>query len=198
MTNDQAAKLVAQWRAGDQQAATELFQRYAGRLVALARGRLSHRVRRHLDPEDVVQSVYRIFYAQSREGRYDLQCGGDLWQLLVTMTLNKIKNQTKHLYQAKRAVDRQQNFGSEDSLLGLRAQALAREPTPLESVVLTDLVEQIMQKLDSLSRRVVELRLQGHTLEEIAAATQFSERTVCRILDEVKQHLEQVGLQQPR
>jgi hypothetical protein len=38
----------------------------------------------------------------------------------------------------------------------------------VETVVLTDLVEQIMQKLDSLSRRAVELRLQGHTLEEIA------------------------------
>src|SRR5262245_28612309 len=114
------------------------------------------------------------------------------------MTLNKIRNQTKHLSRAKRAVDRQQNFGSEDSLLGLSAQALAREPTPLETAVLTDLVEQVIQKLDALSRPIVELRLQGHTLEEIAAATQYSARTVCRILDQVKQHLEQAGLQQPR
>jgi len=198
MADDGADDLVARWRAGDQQAATELFRRYADRLVALARSRLSQRASQHVDPEDVVQSVYRVFYAKSSEGRYDLQFGGDLWQLLVTMTLNKVKNQTKRLHQAKRAVDRQQNFGSEDSLLGLSAQALGREPTPLETVVLTDLLEQIMHKLESLPRRVVELRLQGNTLEEIAAAVQFSERTVCRILDEVKQLLEQMGHEHSR
>jgi DNA-directed RNA polymerase specialized sigma24 family protein len=38
---------------------------------------------------------------------------------------------------------------------------------------------------------MVELRLQGHSLEEIAAATQRCERTVRRALEQVKERLEQ-------
>jgi hypothetical protein len=37
---------------------------------------------------------------------------------------------------------------------------------------------------------MLELRLQGHSLEEIAAATERSERTVTRVLAEVKHVLE--------
>ena len=65
-----SSNLVARWRAGDQQAATELFSRYANRLIALARKRLSDKLAGHIDPEDVVQSVYRSFFADAREGRY--------------------------------------------------------------------------------------------------------------------------------
>src|SRR5262245_34891463 len=87
------AALVARWQKGDQAAAAELFQRYAGRLVALARSQLSDKLAQRVDPEDVVQSVYRSFFVDSREGRYQVERGGDLWQLLVTMTLHKLANQ---------------------------------------------------------------------------------------------------------
>jgi hypothetical protein len=40
MDSDQSGNLVARWRDGDQQAAAVLFQRYADRLIGLARSRL--------------------------------------------------------------------------------------------------------------------------------------------------------------
>src|SRR5262249_38052565 len=116
--DDAAGNLVARWRAGDERAAAELFSRYAQRLIALARSRLSPKLSARIDPEDVVQSVYRSFFAETREGRYDLQRGGDLWQLLVVITLHKLNDQVKHNSSGKRAVGREQHFGSEDSLLG--------------------------------------------------------------------------------
>jgi DNA-directed RNA polymerase specialized sigma24 family protein len=48
-----------------------------------------------------------------------------------------------------------------------------------------------MSKLEPLERRMLEMRLQGYNLEEIAAATQRTERTVRRALTEVKQLLGQ-------
>src|SRR5262249_45888213 len=66
--------------AQQQPAASELFQRYAGRLIALARSRLSTKVSKRVDPEDVVQSAYRSFFAGARDGCYDLERGGDVWQ----------------------------------------------------------------------------------------------------------------------
>lgn len=189
MTDEPSGNLVARWRDGDQQAASELFQRYANRLIALARGRLSSRLAQRIDPEDVVQSAYRSFFADTREGRYDLQLGGDLWQLLVTITLHKLNDQVKRNTSDRRSVEREQHFGSEDSLFRIHSQGLG-EPSPLEAVALIDQLEQLMRRLDPRERRMFELRLQAHSLEEIAAACECSQRTVIRVLERVKQQLE--------
>jgi RNA polymerase sigma-70 factor (ECF subfamily) len=187
---DEAA-LVARWRAGDQQAAAELFQRYASRLVALARSRLPARLTHRVDPEDVVQSVYRSFYAGARQDRYDLQRGGDLWRLLVTITLRKVYYQVRRNAAGKRAVDLEQGFGSEDSLLGIQPRMLAREPSPVEALALAESLKQLMAELQPLHRRMLELRLLGNDLEAIATATDRTQRTVRRVLDEVRQRLEE-------
>ena len=54
MDDDRSGDLLARWRAGDADAAAEIFRRYADRLIALARGRLSAKLARRIDPEDVV------------------------------------------------------------------------------------------------------------------------------------------------
>src|SRR5262245_58097585 len=64
MQDESSVHLVSRWRAGDQQAAAELFRRYASRLIALAQSRLSASMASRVDPEDVVQSVYRSFFTE--------------------------------------------------------------------------------------------------------------------------------------
>src|SRR5262249_29880418 len=129
---DHSGDLVARWREGDQQAAEELFRRYAERLIALARSRLSAKLARRIDPEDVVQSVYRSFFTDSREGRYDLQRGGDLWRLLVAITLHKLHDQIRRNTRGKRTVEREQNLGTDEVWLGMLPHSLAHEPSPVE------------------------------------------------------------------
>ena len=62
--------LVERWQSGDQSAAKQLFDTYVDRLVALARRRISQRLNSRLDPEDVVQSVFRTFFERAKEGRF--------------------------------------------------------------------------------------------------------------------------------
>ncbi len=102
-----SAEIVARWRAGDQQAAGALFRRYAERLLALARSRLSSRLARHIDPEDVVQSAYRSFFSGARAGRYVLKRSGDLWRLLVAITLPKLHHQVERPPAGKRRYPRE-------------------------------------------------------------------------------------------
>jgi RNA polymerase sigma-70 factor (ECF subfamily) len=182
--------LVERWRAGDQSAAAELFQRYAERLVALAQRHLHDGVAHRIDAEDVVQSVYQSFFIRAREGNFILQESGDLWRLLVTITLNKIDDEFRRHTAAKRSVGRESLFGSEDSLYGLRPELLAREPSPAEVVALTDQLQQLLAGLDPLRRQMVEMSLQGCELDEIAIKTGYSQRTVRRLLNRVKQQLE--------
>jgi hypothetical protein len=49
--------------------------------------------------------------------------------------------------------------------------------------------ERLMEPLKPRHRRRVELRLQGHLIDEIAAETGRSERLMRRVLDQVKREL---------
>src|SRR5947209_7593925 len=133
-----SADLLMRWREGDQQAAEDLFRRYVERLVALARSRLSGRLARHVDPEDVVQSAYRSFFIGARDGRYALERSGDLWRLLVAITMHKLHHQVERYTAVKRTVAREYVFADDSSLFGLQASALAREPAPAEAAALAD------------------------------------------------------------
>lgn len=187
---DSSAELLARWRAGDEQAAGKLWRRYAVRLIALARKRLSASMNRHVDPEDLVQSAYRCFFAGDRGQRYVLRHSGDLWRLLVAITLHKVHDQAKRHRAKKRDLSLEQHFGEATSLQHLQTQMLAHDPTPAEAAALTDELELVLRTLTPEQRRMVEMRLQGYQLDEIAAATRHHERTVRRVMKGFKQQLQ--------
>ena len=164
---------------GDEDASREIFDRYLARLTALARSRLAARLQRRTDPDDIVLSAYRSFFVGARDGRFILQRSGDLWRLLATITLHKLNRQIKRHSAESRDV-RREIAAADDA-------NFAREPTSEEAVALADELESILKPLDPLLRRVLELRLQGQSLEEIAAITMRSERTVRRSLAEIRE-----------
>jgi RNA polymerase sigma-70 factor (ECF subfamily) len=184
-----STELLTRWRAGDPRAADELFGRYTARLVAMARRRLSAGIARRVDPEDVVQSAYRGFCAAARDDRVVLRRSGDLWRLLATITRHKLHRQVERHTAARRAVGREQAFGGESSL-GALGGAAARSPDPAEVVAVVEELERVLEGLSPLHRRMVELRLQGHRIDEIAAACDRCERLVRRVIDRVKDRLD--------
>jgi RNA polymerase sigma factor (sigma-70 family) len=185
--NAQSVDLVARWRAGDEEAATELYTRHARRLAALAGKRMSEKLSRRLDPEDVVLSAYRSLFAGIDAERFTVQRSGDLWALLVAITLNKLRRQVERHTAARRALARE---ATTDTAAEAGCEVAGREPSPVEAAALADEVEALVSDLDPLQRRMVELRLEGYALEDIAAVTERSERTVRRVLDQVKARLE--------
>src|SRR5262245_23864103 len=191
MADDSSGNLVAPWRQGNQQAAELLFQRYANRLITLARNRIPAKLTSRVDPEDVVQSVYRSFFARARAGRYELQRGGDLWRLLMTITLHKLYKQIRRYQTEKRDLGRERNCPSAEKFAALHAHLQASEPSPQEAATLADELGVVMRTLAPVQRRMLELRLLGYDLDEIAADVHCSERTVIRVLQRIKLQLEQ-------
>jgi RNA polymerase sigma factor (sigma-70 family) len=185
--DNQSADLMFRWQGGDQEAAGELFLRYAERLVALARTRLSAQLSRHVDPEDVVQSAYRSFFVGARNGRFVLRQSGDLWRLLVAITVHKLQRQVERHTTGKRDLNKEHKEG--EGSWTLPTEVPDREPTPAEAAALADTLEHVLRNLEPRQRRMVELRLQGYQLEEIAKTVRRSERTVRRVLDQVKESL---------
>jgi tRNA A-37 threonylcarbamoyl transferase component Bud32 len=178
MTDTPSAELLARYqRRHDEAAAEELFRRYAGRLTALARSRLSRALASRVDAEDVVQSAYRSFFLLARDGEVVLRESGDLWRLLVHITLRKVYRSARRHRADCRSVEREHPRPGE-----IDAVALSREPTPAEAAALIDELRGGLAPLDALQRRVVEMRLQGHEVEVIAAEVGRSARTARRIL----------------
>jgi RNA polymerase sigma factor (sigma-70 family) len=178
--------LLERFRNGDDLAAEALFSRYFERLTLLARSRLSTRLARRTDPEDIVMSVYRSFFVGARAGRFSLRRGGDLWRLLASITKHKLLRQARHHSAGRRSVDVELALDEADEGQSLGRQ---REPTPEDAVALADELEWVLAQLNSFGRRVIELRLQGAQLSEIAEDTGRSERSIRRTLGQVRELL---------
>ena len=182
--DEASEQLLARYQAGDQAAAEEIFRRYVVRLTVFARARLAPRVARRIDPEDVVLSAYRSFFIRARSGRVSLRRSGDLWRLLVAITMNKVRHQVARHQADKRSIDR------EESVLDAITEPLARGPAPEDAIAVADELERIMAALPAVKRRILELRLLDYEISEIADDIGRSERTVRRMLDELHDYLE--------
>jgi RNA polymerase sigma factor (sigma-70 family) len=178
--------LIERFREGDDLAAEALFARYFGRLTSLARSRLSTRLASRTDPEDIALSVYRSFFVGLRAGRFALNRGGDLWRLLAAITRHKLLRQVRYQRAECRSVDIELPLDRADES---RFPGRQQEPAPEDALALADELEQVLSGLDHFGRRVLELRLQGAQLSEIAEDTGRSERTVRRTLAQIREQL---------
>jgi RNA polymerase sigma-70 factor (ECF subfamily) len=181
-------EVMARLRAGDQDAARQIFQRFAGRLIALAHERLDCLVRRKVDPEDVVQSALKSFFLRYAAGQFDVGDWNSLWGLLVVITLRKCGREIKHFHGPQHDVRREAaaQAGSEATDAW---EALADEPTPAEAAMLAETIEQVVGELGPRERRVFELRLQGCTVPEISAEVSRTEYTVEGVLRKIRKRL---------
>jgi RNA polymerase sigma factor (sigma-70 family) len=183
--------LVELWRKGDQRAAEQLFTRYVDRLVPLARRRISQRLASRVDPEDVVQSVFRTFFGGLKEGRFDIQSQDDLCKLLMRITIHKTLRHIAFHKAAKRDPS-QETIQSEEGQEQL-IQLLGREPTPDDAVAFLDQLEHLLSRLGPQERQILEMRLQGYSNEDIAAKLGIYDRKIRRLFERVRGLAEQEG-----
>ena len=127
-TPPQEQVLIDLWRHGDQDAARQIVERYFDRLLVLARRRISQRLASRVDPEDIVQSVFRTFFVRLKDGQFVFEDEDDLCKLLMRITLHKTLRQVAFHKAAKRDPNLETNQGDDhrEQLLTL----LDREPSP--------------------------------------------------------------------
>jgi len=183
-------ELLERLREGEEDAARQIFEQYAKRLIGLARVHLDSAVRRKVDPEDVVQSVFKSFFVRMGKGQFDLENTDGLWSLLVVITLRKCGHKVRDLHRQRQDIRKETAPRQADDEAASSWQALAPGPTPLEAAILAETVEQVFGGLKERERLIVELHLQGHEIAEIQAQVQRSEYTVRDVLTRVRKRLE--------
>jgi len=190
MPERESQKLLERIRAGDGRAAEELLDRFADRLIALARNRLSKKLARRVDPEDIVQSACRSFFRRALAGSFEVRDSDDLWRLLAAITVRKAVSQARRHTAGKRALSAEESGGGGGILQIVSPEALAREPRPDDATALVEETELMMARLSALHRKILELSLQGLGVDEVAEQAECSERTVERAVKLARTHLE--------
>jgi RNA polymerase sigma-70 factor (ECF subfamily) len=175
--------LLRRFRAGNEDAATQLYLRYVRRVRALARARCSPELARCTDLEDLVQSVFGSFFRGVRQGDYDVPAGEELWKLFLVIALNKIRARVVYHHAAKR--DQRRNAGGEHF-------AWALENLPDDQAAQTSLqlaIDEALAGLPAEQRLLVQMRLEGYEVGEMAERLGRSNRTVERLLQQARKTL---------
>jgi RNA polymerase sigma-70 factor (ECF subfamily) len=181
--------LLRRIHSGEQDAAAALYLRYAERLHALTRSKTSSALAARLDPEDVVQSVFRTFFRRASEGHYDIPDGDELWKLLLVISLNKIRTLAGYHRAAKRDVR---------ATVAIPPEAAAPGSSEEESLKILEMViEETLSDLPEAQREMIRLRIEGHGVAEIAKKTQRSKRSVERVLQQFRSRLGRLVLEEP-
>ena len=173
--------LMRRLKEGNDDAATALYLRYAQRLQRLADAQVSPGMAVRVDPEGVVQSVFRTFFRRAASGQYEVAEKEDLWKLLLVMALNKIRSAGAFHRAAKR------DLGKTQTLPGQLGNATEGNETALNILKLT--IQEVVGDLPEEQRIIVWLRIEGHEVSEIAEQTGRAKRSVERILQSFRQKL---------
>jgi len=176
--------------AGNDDVAQNLWERYFGRMVELARNKLRASVSRAADEEDVALSAFHSFCQAAHERRFPrLANRDDLWQVLVMLTARKALDQRKYDLRKKRADSATRPL--DDAAL---ETVIGADPDPAFAALVADEFRALLDRLDDAELKYIAIRkLEGFTNDEIAAELNCTVRTIGRRLALIRDLWEKAG-----
>ena len=176
-------ELIERVKSGDEQAASQLVKEFEPVVRRELRFCLrDSRARFELDSMDISQSVLGNFFVRVATRQYDLKEQGDLVKLLVTMTRNKVAENLRAQHRQRR--------DSRRTVQGVEGMALASaDPTPSRVLAGKEILQLVHQSLSGEERRLIDLRCQGLSWEEIAdslgGSADARRKQMARAIDEI-------------
>jgi DNA-directed RNA polymerase specialized sigma24 family protein len=186
MSEPSVTTWIDQLKAGDQQAAQPLWERYFAELARLAHRRLQQGSRAVADGEDVALSAFASFCQAAEAGRFPrLEDRDDLWRLLMVITERKAAKQVRDQRRLKRGggkVVSEAALESDSAAPGLAGFADA-QPTPDFAVAVAEECRVLLNRLgDDALRRIALAKMEGFSNDDIARDLDTTTRTIERKL----------------
>lgn len=169
---------VTEWiqavRRKDEIAAEELWNRYFGQLMRVARSRMSRMPRSAYDEEDAALSTFRVLCGKLQQGNYlELGSRDELWNLMVKILVRKVGH--RFVYESAEKRTRPESFGD-----------LARAQTPATNPLASE-CDELLSQLGNINLEQVAIwKLEGFTNDEIATRLNRTRRTVQRMLELIR------------
>jgi RNA polymerase sigma factor (sigma-70 family) len=190
--------LLSRVHEGSQDAAWEIIERYGHHIRAVVRRRMNANLRSFIDSDDFVQSVWgslvRIGPRLKAIDRPE-----QLIAILGRMAQNKVIDEVRRRIKTeKHRLPAHGDPAQLDSAEPVAARSLPA--TPSQYAIARERWSSLLRDELPQVRRMIELRIAGHTFDEIAAELNVNERTVRRtiqrLIQEVKQeerHAEEIS-----
>ena len=173
---------MRRYQAGDESCRDRHFLALRPRLRALAHQYCTPNYAGRFDADDVIQSVFRVFFHGARRMVYEVPPEGELWGLLMVLAVNKVRALVGHHQADKRAVRHTASVPNLESHPALAADGSA-------AAFLRLVMEEQLAALPESNRAIIRLRTEGYEVAEIAAQTGRSRRTVERVLQDFRARL---------
>ena len=195
--NESFEELLDAMQKGDDRAFAAFFNEYYDQLVQFARKKLGSFHPRTFDADDMAQSAMKSLFKSLRESRYEAQNSVELWQVLITITKNKLIDR-RRLHQAQKRGGGNVRGESiwiqagEDS--GLYEQPDTRPNlTPDAQAELLETTDLLFQRLEgNKTREVARLLLAGYRINDIAEELNCVRRTVERKIAHIREQWNEV------
>ena len=156
--------------------AAATVEQFAARLLRLAKSRLPLRLQSRVDEEDIVQSAFRSFFRRHEDGQFSFHEEDDVWRLLATITYRKVQRTIRFHNQDRRDISREATPESDGP------QVHGSDPSASDLAVMMELLDAIIEQLPARHQEILQLRLEGYSVDEIANRVNVSSRTVERAL----------------
>lgn len=175
-------ELMRRIREGDQQAAWDLLELYGPHLRRVVRCRMHAKLRSKFDSIDFVQSVWGAFFTDAEKLR-KFEQPKDLIAFLAKMARNKVYEETRRRFEYQRyRLSREQPLDEHEN------SAHAIDPgqhRASEIAVVRERWNRTLSKRSQLDLQILEMRFQGSTFDEIAAALNVNEKMARRVIQEI-------------
>lgn len=159
----------------------EAVNRFSDRLLRLAAAKLPQHLQVRVEPADIVQSALKSFFMRNANGQYCFEEAGDVWRLLAAITYRKVQATVRNHHRQQR--DPRKELADPAAI----GQVADFSPSASTVAVLLETFEQIMKKLPDEYQEIVQLRMEGYSIQEIATKTELATRTIHRALARTKQ-----------
>ncbi len=174
-------------------AAWRIWDHYTPKLLELARRRIGPRLRGRVDPDDVIQSVYRSFFRRRTPGAPRPQNRDELLSWLIRGTLNKVCNAASYHQAECRDLRHERSLADDRGDVPLPTWMLEHmgrgEPTPDEAAAFAEDLEGWFRLLPADLAQVARWKFEDYSNAEIAARLRRTVRAVEFSLQRIRRRL---------
>lgn len=168
----------------------EIWRNFHPPLVAFTRRHLGQTLARKLDPEEVVQSVFAMFFERVRQGRFVLGDHVSTWHLLERLASRQCHHCWKYFHAARRDIGREVESTGLATTVQPRREFAASDHQPADHLLLAEAMCRLLTQFsDQRHKAIIRLALHGCKSHEISLRTHHSRRGVQQVLQRARQFL---------
>lgn len=192
MDDDAFVDLVGRARRGEEVAIRHLLEEFEPDVRTMVRVRLPRALRSQFDSMDFVQAVWKSFFGGDTAGPGPYASPDQLRAYLAGIARNKVLEEFR-----RRTRTRKYDIAREEPLYVRKGgserpiDVASRDPSPSQHLQARDLRDRLVSGRKPAEAEVVRLRQEGLTYDEIARRIGLGERTVRRVIDDLRRREEQ-------